>query len=578
MQDKHSIYILPILLLIAALVYLPGANSPLYLDSVKLGQLEQIYKEKKTEISLSDIKFGKTVGRHVSQASFYANIALAEKLAPKEIKQVNIILHLLCGILVFLISAQILNLTSYKQKKYTIALLTTAFWLLSPLNVSTVLYAIQRMTQLSTFFTLITLSIYLAIREQSIRAPNTIKTASGVVCGLTFFYLAIQSKENAVLIPLYIILAEITLFKTKLTLKTTSFALALAVIGLIVLLNYSTLLNYENRPFTLSDRLITESVIVMEYIKQMLVPTNIEVGLFHDNHQVYQSLFDSPLVILSIVLITASIYFSTRLANHPSYNLYSFSVLFFLTGHLLESTIFPLELYFEHRNYTPSIGIFIGLATLVISAANKFSRKIHIATALYFLLFILISHLRIQTWQQPERAYYLSAFKEPPSGRALSSLTQLYLAQGNATKAHNTLDYLIAHIPERKFTGIIQKLYIHCLTETPIDDSQYTELSVATSHHSAIETSQSLHNLTNAIDATNCKNINRKKLVNSLTKQQQHPPLDVNARWHIDYYIAKILLLDSELEAITFLKNLEKQGNNAAGLYLNDILKAKQED
>lgn len=38
-----------------------------------------------------------------------------------------------------------------------------------------------------------------------------------------------------------------------------------------------------------------------------------------------------------------------------------FGPVFFLAAHLVESSVIALELYFEHRNYLPSVGIFISL-------------------------------------------------------------------------------------------------------------------------------------------------------------------------------------------------------------------------
>ena len=38
-----------------------------------------------------------------------------------------------------------------------------------------------------------------------------------------------------------------------------------------------------------------------------------------------------------------------------------FMVIWFFVGHTVESSIISLELVFEHRNYFPAIGLFIGV-------------------------------------------------------------------------------------------------------------------------------------------------------------------------------------------------------------------------
>jgi len=48
----------------------------------------------------------------------------------------------------------------------------------------------------------------------------------------------------------------------------------------------------------------------------------------------------------------------------------AFGVLFFLGGHLLESTILPLEIAHEHRNYLPMYGILLMLFFYVLHPLN----------------------------------------------------------------------------------------------------------------------------------------------------------------------------------------------------------------
>ena len=43
--------------------------------------------------------------------------------------------------------------------------------------------------------------------------------------------------------------------------------------------------------------------------------------------------------------------------------LIGYGILFFLAGHALESSIFPLEIYFEHRNYLPAVGLALALVS-----------------------------------------------------------------------------------------------------------------------------------------------------------------------------------------------------------------------
>src|SRR5690606_1976486 len=60
-----------------------------------------------------------------------------------------------------------------KVKARAIALLVTAIWLLHPMQVSTVLYVVQRMAQLSAFFTLLALIAYVTGRVAAERGEHS---------------------------------------------------------------------------------------------------------------------------------------------------------------------------------------------------------------------------------------------------------------------------------------------------------------------------------------------------------------------------------------------------------------------
>jgi hypothetical protein len=60
---------------------------------------------------------------------------------------------------------------------------------------------------------------------------------------------------------------------------------------------------------------------------------------------------------VAVVLLIA-----LAIKQYRSWPYLSFGVLFFFLNHLIESSIIPLELVFEHRNYIPSMFLFVPLA------------------------------------------------------------------------------------------------------------------------------------------------------------------------------------------------------------------------
>ena len=217
---KHSIMLTAIVLvggvLLGLWAYSPGLQSDLYLDSVKLYQLEQLYREKGADVSIGDFGFESGAGRVVSLGSFYLNILLNKGLDVGSIKFTNLLIHFLNTVLVFVLALQLLNHTVFQKRGMLLAGFVALIWLLSAVNLSSVVYAIQRMNQLATFFTLLALVYYLRFRpvigERVLLSRDMLSLVGGVG---VFTALAIGSKDNGALIPVLIVLCEFCFFPRK---------------------------------------------------------------------------------------------------------------------------------------------------------------------------------------------------------------------------------------------------------------------------------------------------------------------------------------------------------------------------
>ena len=93
-------------------------------------------------------------GRPVSMISFLID---AQDWPPRvaAFKYTNILMHTLNGVVLSWFALTLFQLLGLDSKRSSLlALLLSALWLLHPLNSTTTLYVIQRMTQLMTLFTL----------------------------------------------------------------------------------------------------------------------------------------------------------------------------------------------------------------------------------------------------------------------------------------------------------------------------------------------------------------------------------------------------------------------------------------
>ena len=309
----------------------------------------------------------------------------------------NLVLHLLCGVTLFLFIFRYSFLFfKLNSERVFIASCASALWLVHPLLVSTTLYAVQRITQLSTLFTIA--SLYVALYGAT-SAKRKTKIVAYFFLFPLFFGLAMMSKENSILIPLYLLILSFSALEaeTVQTLDKKFFIIFGWILSAVVFLAFiyklpSLLEGYNDRNFTPSERLLTQIEVVVGYLKNLFIPKLSSMGLYLDGTQIVQKLgFSTALKLCLLTLLTIiSIYWAK--AKIPLGIL-----LFFIIGHLLESTIVPLEIAFEHRNYFPSIGVTTFIAIVILKLIKSEALRLSSAFAV-LSIFVTLTAIRVGFW------------------------------------------------------------------------------------------------------------------------------------------------------------------------------------
>ncbi len=345
-----------------------------------------------------------SLGRPISLLTFVWQ-ADSWPLYPGDFKYVNLMIHLLNGCLIFwfiLLLTRILELP--EKRGLLLALLTASIWLWHPLQVSTVLYVIQRMAQLSTLFTLVGLLAYLYGRQYL--AQDKLKTgffwvSIGVGLG---GILATLSKENGILLVLYIIVLEVTVLHSLpiprywRIWKGFFLYLPLILLSLYFATHVDNILRgYEIREFTMGERLLTQTRILTDYLAKISLLRPYGFTLYHDDFTISHSLLNPLTTLIAVGFIVAMFMVAIRVRH--TLPVLAFGILWFLAGHVLESSFIGLMLYFEHRNYLPMVGIIFviayGAIVLFNLLLNPFLRKI----ALFFSI-LLLAVVPLITWSQ----------------------------------------------------------------------------------------------------------------------------------------------------------------------------------
>jgi tetratricopeptide (TPR) repeat protein len=406
-------------------------------------------------------------------------------------KLTNVVIQIACAWLLFIFSMQLLRLPSTQRTNKLndkaiplIAFSIAMLWTAHPINLTSVLYIVQRMTSLSTLFTLATLIFYVKVRSAPFNT-NPVKNLFTYVVSFICFLLAIFSKENALLIPAYLVLMEWAFFADKkpwlfcsvLSIRTknlTYAALALCTFTILILAIEYASRGYGNRTFTLVERVLTESRVITLYLSLIVLPRINAFGLFHDDIQLSTSLVEPWTTLLSIIFIVCLVALAIRWRT--SKPLVSFGILFFFTAHLLESTIFGLEIAHEHRNHLASTGIIIAIVGFFIHQ-QSFNKRIYtIAACGFFIVLGATTMFRAYQWQNDYTlaSYEASHHPESPATLALLSNTAYkYQEYGVAEKAINTARTLLP----TESSYAINSLVIAVLLEKPIKVTLINEIN-----------------------------------------------------------------------------------------------------
>ncbi|MCK5522434.1 MAG: hypothetical protein KAI83_04795 [Thiomargarita sp.] len=444
-------------------IYWAGLQGTFLLDdSHNLENLEHINQstDKWTEIvRFSTEGISSRLGRPVSLFTFALqahNASFAWYL-----KYVNLMIHLLNGCLIFWLLLYITRIMALPEKRaLLLALFTTSLWLLHPFQVSTVLYVIQRMTELSALFTLAALLIYVRSRYQFAQGrltPTAFWISISIGIGLGGI-LATLSKENGVLLVLYVLVLEATILRSLPKPRYWQMwswvflYLPLLALASYFILHFDNLLKgYEIRHFTLGERLLTETRILSEYLFKILIPRPQYYGLFHDDFSISHSLL-TPITTLFAVGFTMLMFFA-GLFWRKKYPVFALAVLWFFAGHILESSFIGLMLYFEHRNYLPMLGILFASVYAILWIFDRMKvaslRKAAISfTALYLLLFSLVTWLETDLWSKPLVQTMVWAEEHPYSRIAQAQAAAASLSLGNEQKTLEYYRHMVTAFPE----------------------------------------------------------------------------------------------------------------------------------
>ena len=352
----------------------------------------------------------------------------------------NIAIHLLTGLFLYLFlnhTFRLLKPARTDTEAHFLALCAALLWLVHPLQTQAVTYLVQRMTSLSAMFYLLSMLLYVRGRLAPKKTIKQIATFTG--CGLAGL-LALGSKEIAATLPFFIFLYEWYFFQDldRRWLKKhvpAILALLVVLIGMTLLFLGHNPINsilggFNGRSFTLTERVLTEFRVVIFYLSLILFPHPGRLSLTHD-FPISTSLLSPPTTIIAIAVLCGLLVIGIVTAKKNRF--LSFAILWFLGNMVIESSIIPLEIIFEHRNYLPSM-LIIALPVLL---APSLIRSSKVQTGLFCVTILLLSfwtQQRNQAWGNEFSFWNDCVTKSPDNARAHAGLGS-YLVQNEQPEA-----------------------------------------------------------------------------------------------------------------------------------------------
>jgi len=352
---------------------------------------------------------------------------------------VNVLIHLLNGILLYLILRRTLH-----DPASWIPFCSVLLWLIHPIHTQTVSYIVQRMNSLAALFYLLSLLLYILARTAEKKRNRWLLFAGCLAAA----FLAFRSKEIAVTLPLFIFLYEWYFIRglSGAWLRRHLTRGAVFYLPLLAALLYlgrdlpQRIINgYAVREFTMGERVLTEFRVVVLYISQLFCPHPYRLNLDHD-FPVSRSLVDPLSTLAAIILITGLFVLAIVIAR--KHRLASFGILWFLGNLVLESSVVGLELVFEHRTYLPSM-FAAPIAALLICRCIQPKQRTIAALCLVTLLLSTWTYQRNKVWADDELLWLDCVQKSPEKARPHYNLACLYARRNSANRACKWLERTI---------------------------------------------------------------------------------------------------------------------------------------
>lgn len=411
MNDARKFLLLAALCALASAAFLlPGLGGAFLLDdkpTITENALVQVTALQPEPLMRAAYSFGAGGGSRVLPMLTFAVDYWRAGLDPTAFKITNIAIHVLTTWVLARLFQNLLLLAAWSPKHANYASIGMACaWAMHPLQVSSVLYIVQRMQTMATLFMVLALIAYLAMRKAQIAGQRSRQFGTLTVLCWTA---AMACKEDAILLPVYTLALEVTLLGFRAAVPSVASRWRLLYLGLVLLATALFTLwvlprqwhwdAYPGRDFSTPERLLTQGRVLAMYLGQIVWPLPGRLPFYYDDLQPSRGLLTPWTTLPALLLVFGLLILAWRVRHTRP--LLALGIFLFFGGHAITSNVLGLELAFEHRNQFPLLGIILAITDLLAASAERLQARIgHITIASLAILGALgtATLVRAQAW------------------------------------------------------------------------------------------------------------------------------------------------------------------------------------
>lgn len=366
---------------------------------------------------------------------------------PMVFKTTNIVIHVLTACALAWLFRSLLLVAGVRGERASwLAPALALAWAAHPLQVSSVLYAVQRIQTMGTLFLVLALWAYLRARHAQIQGGSGRK---GLLFAALLWIVAMGCKEDSTLLPAYTLALELTVLRFAAADAGVARGLrrgyllatlvGAAVYLLLVLPHFWQWDTYPGRDFSTLERLLTQPRVLCMYLWQILAPLPQHMPFYYDWLQPSRGLLQPWTTLPAIAVVLALLGAAWRLRER--WPLFALGVFVFFASHFITSNALDLELAFEHRNNFAIIGTLLAAGSVLAHAGRRLQVRPAVGAAACLVVLVALAGataFRAHAWRSAASIASAGTEAAPGSGRAWVQLCASQFRAGGGAVAGNT--------------------------------------------------------------------------------------------------------------------------------------------